>query len=181
MKATRPSSLKRRRWRDKCRELLADHIRKRIGITLEPSDVRLRALPHKRHLFIKQLSDHTLRAYKDLCEGVRVTFKAVPWSTQTTLSSRIDQLQELNAELTKQISNLRDCLTLETEAKERLQAELHLLNETNNLLRQEVQKRTRECSYFKDASSKYAEGIRKVFPIIQGLQSTPTLTEDGCF
>ncbi|KAK3938185.1 hypothetical protein QBC46DRAFT_365679 [Diplogelasinospora grovesii] len=132
MKATRRSSLERRRWREKCRELLADHIRKRISITLEPSD---RVVPHIRHLFTKQLSDHTLRAYKDLCEGVRVTFEAVPCNRRS-ITPPIGS-EQLNAELMKEISDLRDRLALKME-----------------------------CSYFKDASFKYAEGIRKVFPII---------------
>jgi len=34
-------------------------------------------MPEMRHLFSKNLSDHSLGAFKDLCEGVGVTFEAV--------------------------------------------------------------------------------------------------------
>jgi hypothetical protein len=65
--------------------------------------------------------------------------------------------------------------------RERLEGEIELVNETNRLLRQEIQKKALEIAYFRDASYRYAEGIRKMIPIIEGLKNTATFTADGCF
>ena len=100
-------------------------------------------------------------------------------STQTTLSSRIDELQELNDELVKEISSLRDRLVLETREKEKLAGELHLVNETNSLLRKEVEKKTRQCNYFRDTSYKYSEGIGNLHQILEKLRDSTTFTDEG--
>ncbi|KAF2257714.1 hypothetical protein CC78DRAFT_527427, partial [Lojkania enalia] len=60
----------------------------RLGIIVEPAQVRLlpspdnpytwRFLPKKKHLFSKNISDHSISAYKELCDGVGKTFKAIP-------------------------------------------------------------------------------------------------------
>ena len=73
----------------------------RTGIAIEPSDVRLvtrkddrycwNVVPHMRHLFLKQLSDHTLGAIKDLCQGVGVTFEAVLQSDRRSRTPQIEQ------------------------------------------------------------------------------------------
>ncbi len=102
-------------------------------------------------------------------------------SVQTSLSSRIDELQELNADLVKEISSLQDQVAFEMAVKERLEGELGLLNETNRQLRQEIQKKTQERDYFRIATAQYAEGIRRMLPIIEGLGKAPPLTADGCF
>ena len=189
-------------------------------ITSREDQYRWRVLPELQHLFTKQLSDHTLGAFKDLCEGLGKTFEAVPQtegrsitpsigsaisvptrvsqvtrqvvlvltneklstsSAQTSLSSRIDELQELNAELVKEISSLHDQVASELAVKKRLEGELGLLNETNRQLRQEIEKKAQERDYFWVASVKYAEGIRRMVPIIDGLKNTATFTADGCF
>jgi hypothetical protein len=102
-------------------------------------------------------------------------------SAQTSLSSHIDELRELNAELVREISSLRDRIASEITVRKRLEGELDLLNETNRQLRQEIQKSARERDYFRVAGFKYAEGIRQMVPIIDGLQNTATFTADGCF
>jgi hypothetical protein len=99
--------LERGKWRSKCREQLSKHIRKashisslivanttsesRIGIAIEPSQVRLipsaddpyswKVLPEKKYLFSKNLSDHSISAYKELCGEIGVLFEAVPVET----------------------------------------------------------------------------------------------------
>jgi hypothetical protein len=35
-------------------------------------------LPEKKHLFLKNISDHLTGAYKELCKGISVTFDAIP-------------------------------------------------------------------------------------------------------
>jgi hypothetical protein len=104
MAPIRTSNLERGKWRSKCREQLSKHIRKtspattlnlanttpesRIGIEIEPSQVRLiprpddpytwKVLPEKKYLFSKNISDHSISAYKELCGEIGVLFEAVP-------------------------------------------------------------------------------------------------------
>ena len=75
-----------------------------MGISIEPSQVRLitgtddrytwKVLPEKKHLFSKNISDHSIGAYKELCEGISVAFEAVPASIPIGTGS-IDHIQEI--------------------------------------------------------------------------------------
>lgn len=68
-----------------------------MGIVIEPSQVRLvtgaddlytwKVLPQKKHLFSKNISDHSIGAYKELCEGIDSAFEAVPVTTKTRARS----------------------------------------------------------------------------------------------
>lgn len=59
----------------------------KLGISVEPTEVRLitsaddaytwQKLPEMQHLFQKQLSKHSVGAYRELCRGVDVSFEAV--------------------------------------------------------------------------------------------------------
>jgi len=59
----------------------------KLGISIEPAEVRLitsaddpytwQILPEKQYLFTKHLSKHSIGAYKELCQGVGVSFEAV--------------------------------------------------------------------------------------------------------
>jgi hypothetical protein len=40
-------------------------------------------LPEKRHLFSKNISDHSIGAYKKLYKGISIVFEAVPASIAT--------------------------------------------------------------------------------------------------
>ncbi|KYK57499.1 hypothetical protein DCS_04509 [Drechmeria coniospora] len=74
--------------RRRCRQALADHIKQRTGLAIEPTKVRLANrskewyswsfCPEAAHLFSKNLSDHRPSAYHELCAGVGVSFEAVP-------------------------------------------------------------------------------------------------------
>lgn len=60
----------------------------KLGFSIKPEDIRLithaddpytwEALPEKQHLFKKQLSKHSVGAYRALCREVGVSFEAVP-------------------------------------------------------------------------------------------------------
>jgi hypothetical protein len=72
-----------------------------LGIIVEPSRVRLspgaddqyvwKILPEKKELlskiFEKNLSDHSIGAYKELCQGVGVTFEAVLMAATTGINN----------------------------------------------------------------------------------------------
>ena len=47
------------------------------------------ALPGEEHLFSKNMSDHSIGAYREMCDGVEVSFEAVP----ATRKSSADRLQ----------------------------------------------------------------------------------------
>jgi len=59
----------------------------KLGISIEPAEVRLitsaddpytwQILAEKQYLFTKHLSKHSIGAYKELCQGVGVSFEAV--------------------------------------------------------------------------------------------------------
>jgi len=67
---------------------LIDFQENRLGISVESSQVRLiindddsytcAALPGKNHLFSKHMSEHSIKAYKKLCEGIEIIFEALP-------------------------------------------------------------------------------------------------------
>lgn len=107
MGAVRASNVERGRWRDSCREALAQHIcgtqlvqeqiradlcaATRLGIAVQPAEVRLKPSPDSAyrwmivqgkehllaHLFSKSISEHSVSAYKELCAGVGKVFEAV--------------------------------------------------------------------------------------------------------
>jgi hypothetical protein len=123
MAPIRSSNLERGKWRSKCREQLSKHIRKtssassstlanttsesRIGISIEPSQVRLtpgpgdlyswKVLPEKKYLFSKNISDHSIGAYKELCGGIGVLFEAIPVTIARTGTGSEDIIQEVFA------------------------------------------------------------------------------------
>ena len=59
----------------------------KLGISIEPAEVRLitsandpytwQILAEKEHLFKKNLSKHSIGAYRELCRGVGVSFEAI--------------------------------------------------------------------------------------------------------
>ena len=69
----------------------------KLGLSIEPEDVRLitnaddpyawHALPEKEHLFKKQISKHSISAYRELCREVGRCFEAVP-ATASTADAR---------------------------------------------------------------------------------------------
>ena len=72
-----------------------------MGIVIEPSQVRLvtgaddlytwKVLPQKKHLFSKNISDHSIGAYKELCEGIDSAFEAVPTKTRARSAEYVQE------------------------------------------------------------------------------------------
>jgi hypothetical protein len=77
----------------------------RIGISIEPSQVRLtpgpvdlyrwKVLPVKRQLFSKNLSDHSIGAYKELYRGVGISFEAISITATQTKTGSEDIVQDV--------------------------------------------------------------------------------------
>jgi len=121
MSPLRSSNLDRAAYRVKCREKLSEHIGRltlrskgcllitckviKLGITIEPGEVRLittaddlyawRSLPEKIYLFNKQMSKHSVGAYRELCREVGVSFEAV----LTPTSDHVVQEEEASAKV----------------------------------------------------------------------------------
>lgn len=99
----RLSNQRRAAARKRCRQILSDHLRSRLGIVVNPDVVRLiptaddRYLwsrqPEREHLFEKQLSKHSYRAYMELCREIGISFEAIPKSALT------DEESEWNGKL----------------------------------------------------------------------------------
>ncbi|KAK1849361.1 hypothetical protein CCHR01_08038 [Colletotrichum chrysophilum] len=94
----RQSNLERAKWRAKCRDVLAEHIEQRLGIKLDPGQVRLNPsnddcyswkllVDDHLYLFERNLSDQTIGVYKDLCNLVGQVFEAVPREPSGSMSS----------------------------------------------------------------------------------------------
>ncbi len=179
MAILRSSNLNRAAYRAKCRKRLSEHIRKielpsgecqpltespvaKLGITIEPAEVRLitsaedpyiwQALPEKSHLFKKQLSKHTIGAYKEMCREVGVSFEAAlapesstftgrepnegrqgtifiksPPESQTSFITVIERLKSDKLTLTAEMNKSKDQATKATGLKEMAEEEANRL------------------------------------------------------
>jgi hypothetical protein len=75
-----------------------------VGISIKPLQVYLitgtnnpytwKVLLKKKHLFSKNISDHSIGAYKELYKGISIAFEAIPASIATR-TSLIDYIQEI--------------------------------------------------------------------------------------
>jgi transcription elongation GreA/GreB family factor len=90
-------------------------------------------------------------------------------------------VQKRNVELEEELNYVKSCLADEMETRVRVEAELYLLNETNRLLKVEIDKAMRRGDYFENAGYRYAEGIRNTSIAIKTLRDSPTFREDGFF
>ncbi|KAI0810065.1 hypothetical protein GGR55DRAFT_151276 [Xylaria sp. FL0064] len=201
------SNMERGRWRTKCRKILSQHIEAKLGLRLSPSQVRLhttredgyswKMLPEMQHVFSKNLSDHSIRAYKDLCDNVGVTFEAVrrvpesphSFSGQSTFSSvhreprsftlQIGELQAQNDYLSKQLQVLKLQLDAEVKLRLSLDEKLKLAYERSECLQKELEAAARGEAHFHNMALKYSHGISKLVPILDQLQENPGITQDG--
>ena len=70
----------------------------KLGILIEPADVRLitsandpytwQILAEKEHLFKRNLSKHSIGAYRELCRGVGVSFEAILAPASSNVAER---------------------------------------------------------------------------------------------
>ncbi|KIM93152.1 hypothetical protein OIDMADRAFT_61938 [Oidiodendron maius Zn] len=151
MAGPRSSNLARSEWNKKCRERLSQHIQNKLGILIEPSQVRLKPNPDdvyswekmddKGHLFSKNISDHSIRALKELYREVGQSFEVVENrksdvfrdgsisglhcpKESNSYRSRIDELENCLTEQTSEIRHWKS--KADFEAKMREQAEKKL-------------------------------------------------------
>jgi chromosome segregation ATPase len=86
----------------------------RLGIPVSPEEVRLipkpedpykwAFIPQKRHLFQKQLSEHCIRAYKEISRGIDdEAFEAIPADTNDSQSRATATIAEVISEKTSNL------------------------------------------------------------------------------
>ncbi|PVH67456.1 hypothetical protein DL98DRAFT_507700 [Cadophora sp. DSE1049] len=192
MAPIRSSNLERSKWRSKCREELSKHIQKKVGILIEPSQVRLvtgaddlytwKVLPHKKHLFSKNISDHSIGAYKELCEGIDSAFEAVPVATttqtrsaehppQASFSAKIDELREENENLERELKQWKDQATAESKLRQESEQERNQLRDANQTLQCELQKSVMAAEYFRSSISQYSQMVARIMPLMGELRN----------
>ncbi|KAH6665233.1 hypothetical protein B0J14DRAFT_660920 [Halenospora varia] len=137
----------------------------KVGILIEPSQVRLvtgaddlytwKVLPQKKHLFSKNISDHSIGAYKELCEGIDSAFEAVPVttttltrsaeyvqetliSTEASFSAKIDELREENENLKRELKEWKDQAMAESKLRQDSEQERSQLRVANQTLQYEL-------------------------------------------
>ena len=174
----------------------------RLGISILPSQVRLitngddpytwEALPEKKHLFSKNISDHSIGAYKELCEGLGVWFEAVPATAKrkrsmgdpkeetlnlcisephVSFSAKIEELQGEVARLRRELFQWKEQANTALESRRQTEGEFNQLIETNNRLKQEAQKNAIMAKHFRNSTSKYALGVKRILPLLEELKT----------
>ncbi|KAH7113184.1 hypothetical protein B0J11DRAFT_143511 [Dendryphion nanum] len=206
----RQSNVDRDQWRVLCRERLSKHIQSTLGLNVKPSEVRLsptpndpyawKILPEKRRtlseIFTKNLSQHSINAYKALCEGVGISFEAVYASTYDTskldqltplrtddvsFSTKIDHLQSANVKLQEEIEVWKEKATTESQrvklaeeqhcgVRERLEEQLRNMYESNQQLREQVEKYAASTEYLKDMLARCFEGLGTALPVLEEMK-----------
>ncbi|KAI0536661.1 hypothetical protein GGR58DRAFT_380516 [Xylaria digitata] len=154
-------------------------------------------LPKMQHLFSKNLSNHSIQAYKDLCDNVGVAFKAVRrvpesphnFSGQNNFSStypepksftsQISELQTQNAYLSEQLQFLQSQLNTEVKLRFSIDEKLKLAYERSECLQKELEAAARGKAHFHNMALQYSHGISKLVPIVKQLQENPGITQDG--
>ncbi|KAH8749125.1 hypothetical protein F5883DRAFT_436029 [Diaporthe sp. PMI_573] len=199
MSTIRQSNMDRRRGRDECREKLAQHICKRLGIEIKPADVRLnpretdfyswRVVQGKEEvyskIFAKNLSDHSTGIYRFLCREVGRSFESVSScahvstvdsiismsTTEPSFSSIIDQLREEKARLSER---LREAMKkADTEREQRTIAEEGNRQSCSYQaqLEEDVQRYAGAAAFFQGIVAKCAADMERVVPTLQDVAS----------
>ncbi|KAH8701366.1 hypothetical protein GQ44DRAFT_831925 [Phaeosphaeriaceae sp. PMI808] len=206
----RRSNVDRDQWRVLCREQLSKHIQSTLGINVKPSEVRLspsqndpyawKILPEKRRvfseIFTKNLSQHSISAYKALCEGVGISFEAVYASTNdnsqldhltplrsddASFSTKIDHLQSANAKLQEEMEMWKDKAATESQrvklaeeqhcgVRKSLEEQLHKVCENNQQLQERVDRYAASTEYLKDMLAKCFQGLGTALPVLEEMK-----------
>lgn len=188
----RASNLKRTEWNRKCREQLSAHICKisnpfgsvfadmfqdnRLGITIEPSQVRLKTNPEdsytwermekKEHLFSKKISDLSTGVLKELCEGIDKSFAAI-WKPSIRTLQAGNAQQSVSAVICRSlVMGLTDLLH-----KYLLKPEVSF-TATINELQEDKARLASELSKWKDQAALESEMRRQAEEHVSQLKAT---------
>ena len=152
-------------------------------------------MPEKEYLFSKNISDHSIRAYKDLCEGVGITFEVVssnpreialgssaisigPPETDISFSAKIDQLREDNNRLAQNIIMYEAELSAELKHRKAIEEELEQLRESNQQFQDKAREDSQVTEYCIGIMRKYFQGLSTVLPVLEELKKDSYLVNE---
>ncbi|KAK1974869.1 hypothetical protein LZ30DRAFT_607035 [Colletotrichum cereale] len=184
MNTVRQSNAKRRRGRDECRQKLADHINDRLGLGIEPINVRLnpqesdcyswRFVQGKEaffsKVFAKGLSDHSIGTFQLLCREVGKSFEATS-TVEPSFSTIIGQLQEQNAVLSEQIRETRSRLDAEHGRRIVSEEDNHRLRSSQALLENQVREQATEMGSLRGIIAKWAADLERAWPALENMRN----------
>ncbi|KAI9770977.1 MAG: hypothetical protein M1840_002681 [Geoglossum simile] len=190
MTSPRVANLERAKWRARCRQQLSEHIKSKLGISVEPSQVRLITgvgdpynwtfPPEKQYLFGKHLSKHSIGAYMELCRDIGVSFEAVAAgiSTQCTTQVRQEQLEAENARLTSELKRWQDKAVKESELKGHAEDEVNQLQSALQAAQTDIQQMRHEVNnwaltadFFRKSTVQSYKGLNEAFLLLKKLKS----------
>ncbi|OCK82377.1 hypothetical protein K432DRAFT_391329 [Lepidopterella palustris CBS 459.81] len=195
MTLPRPSNLDRARWRTECREKLSEHIKSKLGISIDPSEVRLitriedpyswQSLPARTHLFEKNLSKHSIGAYMELCREVGVSFEAVAkekilfTGPVANFTDRIEELEAESSRLMGEVNKLKDAAATESASKRDAEAaanQLTVMLQTaeleNQHLKRDIQKWATLAEDFRVSTANSHQIVNEASLVLEKLKSS---------
>ncbi|KFZ14909.1 hypothetical protein V502_05856 [Pseudogymnoascus sp. VKM F-4520 (FW-2644)] len=161
--APRQSNIDRAQWQSKCCEKLSEHIETKLGITVDPLEIRLitceqdpyswQYLPAASHLFQKNLSNHSIGAYMELYREFGSSFEAVAKEhifltrLAANFTDKITQLEAENLRLVIELNKCKNTAAIESTKKQeaeevakQVKTMLHTVDLENQSLKKDNQK-----------------------------------------
>jgi hypothetical protein len=141
-------------------------------------------LPEKKHLFLKNISDHSIGAYKELCKGIGVAFEAIPVNA-TTGTGLEDHVQDvlISAEVCKQLEFLDPANHLTQPTQVSFSTKIDELRGENAKLEQELKQwrdQATEESRLRQQSEEELNKLKIAYQILQqDFQKSVVMA--GCF
>ncbi|KAL9082813.1 MAG: hypothetical protein Q9165_008772 [Trypethelium subeluteriae] len=200
MAPIRLSNQERQRLRTKCREKLSEHINSRLGIKIDPANVRLnpvrnepyawKILPEQEErllkIFSKNLSEHSVGVYKELIEGVGVSFEAVssyqPLSTglnsviplqgDVSFTGKITQLEQENAKIYEELRQSRNTAGQEMEYRRLAESDLTQMEAEHGKVKDRMQHCEITAEFYKNLTLRMLLGLNHVLPILEELKNS---------
>jgi predicted RNase H-like nuclease (RuvC/YqgF family) len=140
-------------------------------------------------LFSKNLSNQSIRIYKDLCSGVGISFQAIPagqkrfnysskradsvivsTGKEISFSAQINQLQKDNNRLVYATEDMRRKIMTEIESRKRLERELQCLKEVNQKIQEESRDNSCVAIRLKEVVRNQFQGLAAAVQELQALQ-----------
>ena len=139
----------------------------------------------RRNTSLKNISDHSTGAYKELCAGLGSTFEAVPTNQQSeacsnegagphstsSFSAKIDELSKQNAALIEEGAKWRATAERELISKEGIQSTLDEAVTLNQKLQKDIDARDITISTLRRTLEEHSQMFSRMLPVIRELYS----------
>ncbi|KAH8655517.1 hypothetical protein BX600DRAFT_440036 [Xylariales sp. PMI_506] len=145
----RASNIERKEWRSRCRDMLANHI--------DPYSWKF--LPEVKHLFSKNLSDHSINAYKQLCQSLGESFEVIPNpSMDTSLDKYTSLLGGEVDSLKLALKDTQEALNAVSNVRLALEHDLENTKAKCLLLEEQLQQSREKADRFEKIANRYSKG-----------------------